>query len=270
VLGAITTFNALAKSGFRRYSTYRQATFAAAVTNTVFGFLHVYVLLAAAAGSASGAPGGYRPEQLVTYIWIGQGLLGVVMLWGYTDLSDRIRTGDIATDLLRPVHPVAQFLAVDIGRATHAMLTRFVPPVLIGHLAFDGHRPGRWWTVPAFLLSVVLAVVACFACRYLVNAVSYWWLDNRGVSFAWVMVGGVGSGLYFPLRFLPDWLLVTLWVGTPLPGLIQTPIDVLVERASPGWTAAMVAGQAGWAVALLATCHLVQRRAEHRMVVQGG
>ena len=42
-------FLALAGSGFRRWSTYRQATAAACFTNTVFGFLRAYVLLAVVA-----------------------------------------------------------------------------------------------------------------------------------------------------------------------------------------------------------------------------
>jgi ABC-type uncharacterized transport system permease subunit len=87
----------LARSGFRRYATYRQATVAGAVTNTVFGLLRCYVLLAVAAG-AGGLAAGYDSAQLATYVWVGQGLLAVVMLWGWSDLADRIRTGAVATD----------------------------------------------------------------------------------------------------------------------------------------------------------------------------
>jgi hypothetical protein len=36
------TYGALVRSGFRRYATYRQATVAGAVTNSVFGFLRCY------------------------------------------------------------------------------------------------------------------------------------------------------------------------------------------------------------------------------------
>src|SRR5690242_4789859 len=47
----IATLAALAGAGFRRFATYRQATVAAAVTNSVFGFLRCSVLLATLAGS---------------------------------------------------------------------------------------------------------------------------------------------------------------------------------------------------------------------------
>jgi ABC-2 type transport system permease protein len=267
---AAITFGALAGSGFRRYATYRQATIAGSFTNIVFGFLRCYVLLAVARGAVGGRPGGYDPAQLATYVWVGQGLLTVVALWGWTDLSDRIRSGDVGSDLLRPVHPVIGYLAPDIGRAGHAMLSRFVPPLVVGAIFFPLYAPGRWGTVPLFVLSVVLAVVASFGCRFLVNATAYWLHDARGPLILWTLASGVLAGLYFPLRLLPDWLAVTLWVGTPFPSLLQTPLDVLVERDPPAMQAGLVALQAVWATVLLAVCAVVQRRAERKMVIQGG
>ncbi|BCB78953.1 ABC-2 family transporter protein [Phytohabitans flavus] len=270
VVVSFRTFAAITGSGFRRYATYRQATFAGAFTNTVFGFLRCYVLLAVADATAQGLAGGYDRAQLATFVWVGQGLLAVVLLWGWTELADRIRTGDVAGDLLRPVNPVLSYLATDIGRAGHATLTRFIPPVVTGLIFFDMYLPRRWVTAPLFVVSIVLAVLACFACRYLVNASAYWLHDVRGPMIAWTLGSGVLAGLYFPLRFLPDWATLALWVGTPFPSLLQTPLDVVVERDPPVVQAGLVALQAVWVVLLLAACDRVQRRAERKLVIQGG
>jgi ABC-2 type transport system permease protein len=270
VRATVVMFGALAWSGFRRHATYRQATVAGAFTNVVFGFLRCYVLLAVAVGAVGGRPAGYDPAQLATFVWVGQGMLAVTLMWGWTELADRIRTGDVSADLLRPVHPVIGYLAPDLGRAGHAMLTRFVPPLVVGAIAFDLYAPGRWFTVPLFAVSVLLAIVVCFACRFLVNAVAYWLHDARGPITLWTLAAGVLSGLYFPLRFLPDWLAVTLWVATPFPSLMQTPLDVLVERDPALMQLGLVGVQAVWAAGLLAACVVVQRRAELRLVAQGG
>ena len=270
IRAAMTTFGALARSGFRRYATYRQATIAGAFTNTVFGFLRCYVLLAVAASASGGRPAGYDTEQLATFVWVGQGLLTVVALWGWTDLSDRIRSGDVVAELLRPVHPVVSYLAPDLGRAGYAVLARFIPPFVVGAIFFDLYSPQRWFTVPLFALSVVLAVVCSFGCRFLVNATAYWLHDARGPLIFWTLGSGVLAGLYFPLRFLPDALAVTLWVATPMPGLLQTPLDVLIERDPPALQIGLVALQAVWAAILLTACRIVQRRAERKLVAQGG
>ncbi|WP_436522224.1 ABC transporter permease [Actinoplanes sp. HUAS TT8] len=268
--GSITTFGALVGSGFRRYTTYRQATIAGTFTNIVFGYLRCYVLLAVAASTLGGKPAGYDTEQLATYVWLGQGLLSVVMLWAWSELAERIRTGDVAADLLRPVPPLIAYLAADLGRAGHAMLTRFIAPVVVGALCFPLRMPTRWTTVPLFLMSVLLAVVISFGCRYLVNATAYWLHDARGPILLWVLGAGVLGGLYFPLRLLPHGLTVALWLGTPMPSILQTPLDVAAERDGPGLQAGLVALQAWWAVVLLTLAWVVQKRAERRLVVQGG
>jgi ABC-2 type transport system permease protein len=267
---SVATFGALIGSGFRRYATYRQATIAGTFTNIVFGFLRCYVLLAVAAEAAGQRPAGYDAEQLALYVWAGQGLLSVIGIWGWTELADRIRSGDIAADLLRPIAPVTGFLAADLGRALYCLLTRFGPPLLAGALFFPLHTPVRWQTVPLFAVSVILAVVICFGCRYVVNATAYWLQDARGPITLWTLGSGVLGGLYFPLRLLPQEFVVALWVATPLPSLLQTPLDVLAERDGPALQAALVALQVLWAAAILGLAGLVQRRAEKRLVVQGG
>ncbi|KKJ98933.1 ABC-2 family transporter protein [Micromonospora sp. HK10] len=268
VTPSFRTFGAIAVAGFRRHATYRQATLAGLVTNTVFGFLRYYVFLAAA--GTAGQVAGYDRAQLATYVWVGQGLLAVIAIWGWTELADRIRTGEIAADLLRPVHPVTSYLAADLGRAGFAALCRLMPPVLVGVLLFEVYLPRRAATLPLAVLSVLLALVVCFGCRYLVNATAYWLQDVRGPMTLWMLAGNVLGGLYFPLSFLPGGLEALLRYGTPFPSLLQIPLDVLVEREPLPAQLGLVAVQAGWAVALLACCRLVQRRAERRLVVQGG
>ena len=185
-LARYRTFSAFVSAGFRRYSTYRQATLAGLFTNIVFGFLRCYVLLAVA-GGIGGSAAGYRGSQLVSYVWVTQGLIATVGMWGDTALSDRIRTGDVVADLLRPVPPVLSYLATDLGRAGFAALTRFVVPVVVGALAFDLYLPHRLLTYPLFVMSVFLATVTSFACRYAVNACAYWLLDARGPLLAWTI-----------------------------------------------------------------------------------
>lgn len=266
----VVTFGALARSGFRRWSTYRQATIAGAFTNVVFGFLRCYVILAVAAATAGGLAAGYDSTQLATYVWVGQGLISVVGMWGWTELADRIRTGEVAADLLRPIPPVVSYLAADLGRFGHAMLTRFVPPMVVGAIFFPLYVPHRAGTIPLFLLSVVLGTVVSFAGRFLVNATAYWLHDARGPITLWTLASGVLAGLYFPLRLLPDWAAVLTYAATPFASMLQIPADVLTERDGPGLQAGLVAVQAAWAVGLLLACVRVQKRAERKLVVQGG
>ncbi len=265
---ACSLTGAIAASGFRRFSTYRQATLAALVTNIMFGFLRCYVLLAVVAASSKVA--GYDATQLAGYVWAGQGLLGVVMIWGWTDLSDRIRSGDVVTDLLRPIHPVTAYLAADLGRSVHAMIFRFVPAMTVGAIFFKIYVPRDPVSYPLFLVSTVLAVTICFFCRYLVNASAFWLLDARGVNLAWLFMSGLMGGLYFPIRFLPHWAAALLWFGTPGPSLFQAPMDILVEHDSIPFRFGIVGVQVIWAALMWLACRATQRLAERKLVIQGG
>ena len=260
---------ALAAAGFRRYATYRQAMVAAVVTNSVFGFLRFAVMLAVLdAGGRTVA--GYDEPQLATFVWAGQGLIGVVLLWAPPDLAERIRTGDVVMDLLRPIDPIWQLLAADLGRAGYAAVTRFVGPVIAGALVFELYAPRRPITYALFVCSALLATVVCFGCRYLVNAAAYWLLDARGPNMFWTIMSGILGGLYFPVWFFPDALAAALIVLTPFPSVIQIPLDVLVERGAAGQQLASLGVQAGWLVAILALCRWVQARGERKLVIQGG
>jgi ABC-2 type transport system permease protein len=82
-------------------------------TNVVFGFTRCAVLLTVFAGNAQVA--GYDPSRTVTFAWIGQGLIAVVLLWGNSDFGERVRSGNVAVDLLRPVDLQAVLLVEDLA-----------------------------------------------------------------------------------------------------------------------------------------------------------
>ncbi|HEX6345721.1 ABC transporter permease [Umezawaea sp.] len=238
---------------------------AGSATNVVFGLLRMAVLLAALESSPSGRIAGYDVAATVTYVWLGQGLLSFVVLWGDTALADRIRSGDVVVDLYRPWDLQWALAAEDLGRAAYCAVTRLVPPVLVGALLFPFRwpTPERW---PVFVVSAVLAVLVSFGMRFLVNVSTFWLMDNRGV----VALYGVGTsilcGLTVPLDFFPEWARFVLWF-TPFPGVVQGPIDVFIGHG-PLWTT--VGHQVFWVVALFLGGKLALARAVRRVVVQGG
>jgi len=267
--GTARAYLAYVSAGFRRYSTYREAMVAATVTNCVFGFLRCALLLTIVKANG-GAVAGYDDARLATFVWVGQGLIGLVFIWAPPELAERIRSGDVVMDLLRPVDPVWREFAADLGRAGYAAFTRLLVPIAVGAIFFDLYAPRQVVTYPAFVAAVLMAATVCFACRYLVSAAAYWLLDARGPQMAWILLSGVLGGLYFPLWFLPETAGWALILATPFPSVVQLPLDVLVERGGPAQQATLLAVQAGWVVAMLSVSRWVQSRAERKLVIQGG
>ena len=93
----------LARRGYRRYAAYPGATYAGLFTNVFFGFLIASILLAVY--DQREVVGGYDVADAMAYVWLAQGLLSVVASFGpsWSELALRVRSGDVATDLYRPV-----------------------------------------------------------------------------------------------------------------------------------------------------------------------
>jgi ABC-2 type transport system permease protein len=253
--------------GFRRYSTYVGATLAGIFTNTVFGFVKAYILVALFA--ARPVLGGYRIDDALTYSFIAQGLLATVAIWGWFEIDERVRTGDVATDLLRPQSFLGYWLAHDLGRAGYQAVARGIPPFLVAALVFDLRLPERPETWPVFAVSVGLAVTVSFAMRAMVNLSAFWLLDSRGlagiVSTAWIFL----SGLALPLAVFPDSLRSFARL-TPFAMTFDAPAQIFLEQASGFAAGATLVLQAGWAAVLLVAAERVLGAGTRKLVIQGG
>jgi ABC-2 type transport system permease protein len=264
----IGVFWVLARAGFRRYSSYRLATIAGLATNAVFGLIRASILVAALA--AAGTPiAGYSDAQATAYVWWGQGLVAAVGLFGWSEVSDRVRSGDIAVDFARPLDPQIAYLAGDLGRATLQLIARGLPSVAIGFLFFRMSAPQGPAVAALAVLSVVLGVVISFGCRYAVNLTSFWLVQNRGPQLLYLVASGFLAGLYVPVHWFPDWLL-TVARCTPFPSMFQAPIDLLSGRAGLAEAFPIVGVQCAWAAALLALGQVLTRRGRRVLEVQGG
>ena len=257
----------LAKRGYRRYAAYPAATWAGILTNSVFGFIQAYVLLALYENRDD--IGDYDAVQTLTYVWLTQAMLSTAGIFGGADFAQRIQRGDVATDLVRPVHPLRAGLAADYGRALYHAVFRGLPPLAIGAIVFDLTAPSDPLVWAVFLVSVMLAIAVSFAFRFLYNLSAFWLLDYRGALRIAVAIAAFFSGFIIPISFFPEWL-QTLAYATPFPSMLQLPVDVFVGASTGTELAATLAMQVGWTVVLVAACLAVFSKGTRKLVVQGG
>jgi ABC-2 type transport system permease protein len=261
---------AIATRAFRRYSTYTAATLAGVFTNSVFGVIYSYAYLALWAQRPDA--GGYDATDAVTYVWIGQALLMTVAVWGggsTDDLAERIRTGDVAIDLYRPVNLLGWYLAADLGRAAYHFLARGLGPTVVGWLLFDIRLPGSPATAVLFLVSMVLAVVTSFAIRFLVACSAFWLLDQSGLKLLSGACAIFFSGMALPLVIFPE-PLRTIALALPWASYLQTPADIWLGKLEGVDLLLGLGQQVGWIAVLVLAAGAVLRLATRKVVVQGG
>lgn len=259
---------AVARRSFRRYSTYRGATFAGAFTNTVFGFIQAYVLLAVIRQRTE--VGGFDAADTVTFTFVVQGMLAAVAAFGQLELAERISSGDVVSDLYRPYDLQAWWLAQDLGRAVFQLVFRGVPPLAVAAVAFDLRMPAGAGVWAAFAVSLALALCVSFAWRFAIALSGFWLLDARGVTQLTGLVFLTFSGVLFPLAFLPEGLR-SIAGALPFAAIVQLPVEVFLSKHRSGADlAGVLARQVAWLAVLVTAGRVIQARAWRRVVVQGG
>jgi ABC-2 type transport system permease protein len=257
----------VARRGFRRYATYRGATFAGVFTNTVFGFIRAYVFVALFAVVRH--VGGYDLRDAITYTFATQGMLMPLYLWGWTEIADTVYSGQIATDLYRPFDYESYWLAQDLGRATYHALMRGIPPFIVGALFFSLRLPQHAQAWAMFAVSFYLAVAVSFALRFIVNLSAFWIIDIRGLSGLAAAAWTILSGFAIPIAFFPDALHHVIR-SLPFVAMLEMPMDIFLERVR-GVAALQTLGvQFAWVVVLLAAGRVMLRAGTSKLVVQGG
>ena len=261
---------AVALSSFRRYSTYTAATLAGIFTNSVFGVIISFSYIAL--WKQNPTAGGYDVTDALTYCGLAQAMIMTVAVWngGTTDdVAERIRTGDVAIDLYRPVSFLGWFLAGDLGRAAYHLLTRGLAPTVVGWLLFDIRWPGTPAASLGVLVSIVLAVVVSFAMRFLFASTAFWLMDAQGPRMLSGVLALFWSGMVLPLVIFPG-ALKQVALALPWASYLQTPADIWLGHRTGNEVLEGLGLQVFWVLVLLALCHLVLEAATRKVVVQGG
>ncbi len=257
----------LTRRAFQRHLTYRAAALAGLATNFFFGLIRVSVFTALY--GARQEVSGITLEGVITYTGLTQAVIAYLSLFSWNDLMDSIYTGDVASDLLKPMNFFSFWLAQDIGRAVVALLLRGVIFMLLFELAFDltyPRGPAGW---AAFAASLALGLLISFAWRFLISLAAFWTPSARGFARFAFLLAWFFSGFMMPLRFFPDWV-VRLSFLTPFPHMINTVVEIyLGVLPAPDLIAALLA-QLLWVLGLFALGQLVLQAGVRRLVILGG
>ncbi len=263
----IRLFLALSKRSFQRQLTYRTATLAGLTTNVFFGLLRAAVMVALYGQREEVV--GISLQAAITYTGLTQGVIAYLSIFGWYELMDSVNTGEVGSDLLKPMDYFTFWLAKDVGRASVNFVFRGVTVILIYALIFDIVLPaslGQWIMLGAVL---ILSWLISFAWRFLVNLAAFWTPNALGVGrfafgIAWVL-----SGFIMPLRFYPDWF-VTITHLTPFPSMVNTVVEVYLGLLHGPALWAALGQQVLWLVILVGLGQVILRIGLRRLVIQGG
>jgi ABC-2 type transport system permease protein len=242
---------AVLRARFTLMLQYRAAAFAGFATQCWWGAIKIMVMAAFYAGA------GHQPinlAQVITYTWLGQGLLGLLPWQADAEISEAVETGNVAYERLRPVDTHSLWLARAIAARAANTSLRVVPMFLVAALLLPLIGLGAWsWHMPTspqagilFAISISLTVLLSSAFTVLLNIAVTALKTRRAANLAPVLVSPL-SGMIVPLVLMPAWSQPFLF-WQPFAGLVDIPYRIYFANLTGMGAFAGILAQAVWVV----------------------
>ena len=129
----------------RKHITYRAATFAGLMTNFFFGLLRVSVMVALY--GARQEVFGMTIQEAITFTGLSQATIAYLSLFSWYEIIHSVHSGQIGSDLLKPINYFFYWMAQDLGRALVNLVLRGLTIMAFYALVFDisvPNTPGQW------------------------------------------------------------------------------------------------------------------------------
>ncbi|MDP2872008.1 MAG: ABC-2 family transporter protein [Bacillota bacterium] len=250
---------------------YRVAAFAGICTQVFFGLVRVMIFDGFFRSSSLAQPMSFA--HTVTYIWLGQALLGMLPWNGDREVQDLIRTGNVSYELCRPVNLNGLWLSRCVALRSAPTALRAVPVILTASLLMPPEYrlapPASAAAALAWALTTAGAVLLAAAITNLYSIALLWTISGEGIARLVPPFVALLGGMLIPLSFFPDWMQPLLrWL--PFSGLMDVPFRLYLGQLGPGDLAGALAHQLGWAFGLALLGQWLISRGLKRVVVQGG
>lgn len=257
----------LAKRAFQRQLSYRAATLAGLFTNFFFGLLRI-ALMVALYGELQEVEG-VTLAGAITYTGLSQATIGYLSMFSWFPVMNSIHSGEVGSDLLKPMNYFTFWLAQDAGRTAASFLMRGMT-MMAGYALFIGIiAPPDTLSWLALLPAILLSWLVSFGWRFLVNLPAFWTPNALGIGRFFFIISWFFSGQLMPLRFFPEWV-QTIAKWTPFPHTVNTVVEVYLGVLTPGEVVGAIASQAAWFIVLVIMGQLVLRAGVRRLVILGG
>ena len=246
---------------------YRAAAIAGFATQLFWGLIRMMIFMAFYE-SAAGTAQPMTESQTVTYIWLGQAFLLLVMLRTDDTVQQSITSGNVVYELLRPIDLYFFWFSRMLAASITPVLLRAGPLMLIATLAGWMQWPD-WPRLLCAAATLGTAMLLSSAIGLLMTLSMMWTISGQGVNrVVWAAAYLLG-GMIIPLPLFPDswqWLIAFL----PFRGLGDTPFRFFTGNLSPADLPAVLAHQVAWIAAVVLFSRWLLGRGLKRLVVQGG
>jgi len=262
------------KIAFRARLAYRAEVGLLLVGRVLALFVQVAIwrALLGAEGNADSTMGSITLREMVTYVIVSRCISVFVSLFaGYSPLwrmGDKIRTGEIAMDLTKPVSLRDNLFWETVGNNLFEVVFGVLPVLLLGALVFGMDVPSATYLL-LFAVAAINGLLIYFMISYVVGLLAFWYLEIWHFERLLNDLVTVFSGALIPLWFFPSFLItVSQWL--PFRLIYYAPISIYLQKEPLSAVGLLVLQQFLWLGLLLLLERGMWKRGVEKLVVQGG
>jgi ABC-2 type transport system permease protein len=224
---ALRAYPTLLRVGFAGAVAYRAEMLVWMLTMTM-----PLVSLALWSAVAREAPvGRFGQQEFATYFLATVVVRQLTGSWVVWELIQEIKTGTLASRLLKPIHPLLAYSAENI--AAIPLRAVLAIPVAVIALGIGGaHLPRDPLTIVALCLSLGGAWIITYFIMALIGTLSFFIESSASVFEVWLACFMLLSGYLVPLELFPGWV-KDLAMVLPFRYMLGFPVEVLIGALGP-------------------------------------
>lgn len=261
--GAILLFLVLARKTYLRNLQYRGAHMVHNIASALFGFIYISIWTGIGVSQSLGA---YGMSGMISYVAFNQVSLWVAaFLNNGLGLEQSVRTGQIAIELMRPVHLFYQLMCKEWGQIAYQFVYKFLPIYTLYLFVLPLHVPSSLLTFIWTAVALMLAAYISICINFLIGALALWTTESRWLYWVNYAFSMLLSGFLIPIEWLPNWLeLISRASFYPFLHYVPTRIYLGMDGPVP------LLGSLGWGAGLTGICLMIARTMRRKVEVQGG
>ena len=253
---------------FQSQAAYKFEYFVGVFNGLLYVFIFTSLWSAIYSNLAGGADTPFTRHGIIAYAVFAM-ICRISMTMDETEIAGRIRSGDIAMDMTKPVNFFLMNLAQTAGGTMFHWFTRVIPILLVCFFAFDldvSLGPSRMIAAAgAWIMGYMIFFMINFAFALL----AFWFVETFSFQLMKYALLNLFSGAVVPVDFFPAWMRPFMDI-LPFQYILYTPTAVFTGHLPWPETARLMSLQAVWIVILGLVCNVMWRAARSKLVVQGG
>ena len=205
---------------------------------------------------------------MISYVVIAM-ILGNYVSGVGNRLSESIRSGEVAIELMKPYDLLLKLIWLDLGSKVSASVRNSLPLLVIGYAFLGVLAPVSLASGALFAVSAMLGVLIGTQFDLIIGVLAFWTVNIWGLR---VLRGGILSiftGTLIPVTLFPAWLL-HISEALPFQSMVYTPVAIYTGAIPLRTVGMTLLIQAAWLIGLYVLVRLIWSAALRKLVIFGG